>query len=177
MWTFYFSMKSQTLNPQIYSPQICLNLVLLLPCYSGGDDTEKAFLVPTTSSSILCPWGPHKVEESWRSISNSATLWSLCVFQATSLHWYSSENTRRIIEIFHLEETLGIESNAFISEQRKLRLRKGKGFPKSNGHPPLLGVQCPSSRTLLSPAALLGPRCQTPWDCFPSPWTMSFLRH
>lgn len=136
---------------------------------------QNTCLVPTTNSFILGPWGPHKVEDSWRLISNRATLWSVCVFQATRLHWYSSENTRRIIEIFHLGETLGNESNAFISEQRKLRLRKGKGFPESNGHPPLLGAQCPSSSALLLPAALLGPRCQALGTAFLplGPWASS----
>lgn len=48
-------MKSQTLNPQIYSPQICLNLILLLPCYSGGHDTEKAEHLPGAHHELFHP--------------------------------------------------------------------------------------------------------------------------
>ena len=74
-------MKSQTLNPQIYSLQVCLSPLVLLPSQSAGDDTEKAVRLPVVhmSSFSLSPRGPHRSEDAWDVLSNGPCFGPLCI--------------------------------------------------------------------------------------------------
>lgn len=109
MLAFYFSMKSQTLNPQIYSLPVCLNLLVLLPSHSAGDGAEKAVCLPGAHVSSLTPSprGPRRAEDTWHLLSSSATLWSSVYSMIPGCTANASDDARKIIEIFHLEETLG----------------------------------------------------------------------
>ena len=74
-------MKSQTLNPQIYSLQVCLSPLVLLPCQSAGDDAEKAVRLPGAhmSSFTPSPRGPHRSEDTWAVLSNRPHFGPLCI--------------------------------------------------------------------------------------------------
>ena len=74
-------MKSQTLNPQIYSLLVCLSPLVLLPCQSVGDDAEKAVRLPGVhmSSFSPSPRGPHRSEDAWDVLSNGPRFGPLCI--------------------------------------------------------------------------------------------------
>lgn len=87
MLKFHFPMKSHTLNPQIYSPQICLELIASLL------QQRRSHREGSLSASTHCELsltqdssGPHRVEDSWDFISKRAAFWSLCVFRDNGLH-------------------------------------------------------------------------------------------
>lgn len=100
---------------------------------------------------------------------------SRCHVLVSTVYWgllagpgNSREGPEGVTEIPHLEENLGIiKSNSSVLELRRLRLRKGRDFPRAMANPPPLGVQRLASNELLPPAQpLLDPRCQTPGTAF-----------